>query len=286
MPDFNQRIPDYLTEKRNIVRLTFFTAAFALVFINVYAPFGVNVWLNLTTWQLFFYSSLVILTGVLVVAISRIIMYYVSLKRIINYWQYGFWIVVEIFLMALFYSIYIKYILHDNRFLPDLLKLSIQNTALVLLLPYSLLWLYFSYIDKKVQLSKLKAGESAPPVLNRMIPFLDEKGILRISIKEENILFLETADNYIHIYYLNKEKVSRFVLRNSLKNMEESLKGSLFVRCHRSYMVNSDKVKLIRKTKEGIKLELESPENTSISVSKTYLAQVLHAFTQFAPEGD
>ena len=286
MPDLNQRIPNYLIEKRNIVRLTIFTAAFALIFINVYAPFGVNVWLNLTSWQLLFYSSLVILTGVLVVAISRIIMYYVSLKRKINYWQYGYWILIEIFLMALFYSIYVKFFLHDERFLPDLFKISVQNTALVLLLPYSLLWLYFSYVDKKTRLSELIAGDNQPSATNRMIPFQDEKGILRISIKEENLVYLETADNYVNIYYLNSGKLSRYVLRNSLKNMEELLKSSMFVRCHRSYMVNSDKVRLIRKTKDGILLELDITDNISLPVSKTYMAQVLQAFTQFFPSGE
>jgi len=41
MFDWQEKIPAYLTEKSNIVRLILFTAAFALIFINLYAPFGV-----------------------------------------------------------------------------------------------------------------------------------------------------------------------------------------------------------------------------------------------------
>jgi hypothetical protein len=40
MPDLQKEIPAYLMLKSNIVRLILFTAFFALIFINVYAPFG------------------------------------------------------------------------------------------------------------------------------------------------------------------------------------------------------------------------------------------------------
>ena len=74
--DINKKIPDYLTEKGNIIITIFLTAIFALIFINIYSPFNVNYWYEITDTQLFFYSSLIILTGVLVVVISRIIMYH------------------------------------------------------------------------------------------------------------------------------------------------------------------------------------------------------------------
>ena len=67
----------YLNEKQNIIRLILFTSLFALVFINAYSPFGADRWYNLTRLEFFTYSSLTILIGVLVVVISRIIMYHV-----------------------------------------------------------------------------------------------------------------------------------------------------------------------------------------------------------------
>ena len=155
MPDFSNPIPSYLTTKRNIVQLILFTALFALLFINIYEPFGVNVWFSITRWQLLLYSSLITLTGVLVVVLSRILMYYTSRKRKIKYWGYFIWVLAEVFFMALFYALYIKLFLKDDRFFPDLLKLCIQNTALLLLLPYSVLWLYFSWKEKKIAIEDL-----------------------------------------------------------------------------------------------------------------------------------
>ena len=286
MPDFYKPIPLYLTAKRNIVQLVLFTAAFALVFINVYEPFGVNVWFKITRWQLLFYSSLITLTGVLVVVLSRIIMYYSSRKKQLNYWQYLIWVLCEVIFMALFYALYIKLFLKDERFLPDLVKLSVQNTALLLLLPYSVSWLYFSWKKKNEEIAELAQGQIPPDPSKMMIPFTDEKGALRFSVKMENLLYLEASDNYVSIYYLNKDKVSRFLLRNSLKNMEEGLKGTEMVRCHRSYMVNSDKVKVIRREKEGLRLELDLPTAVDLPVTKTYLENVMSTFSHFSPQGE
>ena len=76
-------IPKYINEKSNIIRLVSFTALFALIFINIYKPFDSSSWYKVTDFMFFVYSSLIILTGVLVVIISRIIMYFFS-KNIMN----------------------------------------------------------------------------------------------------------------------------------------------------------------------------------------------------------
>lgn len=281
--ELGSQIPRYLINKRNIVTLVIFTAAFALVFINVYAPFGVDVWFHVTKWQLLFYSSLVILTGVLVIVLSRIIMYHVGKKRKISYGLYFVWVLAEIVFMSLFYALYVKFILHDTRYFPDLWKVSIQNTALVLLLPYSVTWLYFSYTEKKLKLAELSQGQPVSDSSKQMVPFSDEKGVLRFSVKQENLLYIEASDNYVNIHYLNGERVSRFMLRNSLKTMEDAFKGTDIVRCHRSYMVNCEKVKVIRREKDGVRLELDVASVMDIPVTKTYLDSVMNVFSHVAP---
>lgn len=286
MPDMYKPIPAYLTVKRNIIQLVLFTAVFALVFINVYEPFGVNVWFRITRWQLLFYSSLITLTGVLVVVISRILMYFVSKRRKLTYWNYLVWVMAEVILMAMFYSLYIKGILHDQRFLPDLIKLSIQNTALLLLLPYSVSWLYFSWKEKNLEIAEMAHAQVTPDLSRMLIPFMDEKGILRFSVKLENLLYLEASDNYVSIYYLNNGKVTRFMLRNTLKNLEEDLKGTELVRCHRSFIVNCDKVKVIRREKDGVFLELDHPASVNLPVTKTYLESMMKAFSHYSPSVD
>jgi uncharacterized protein YunC (DUF1805 family) len=282
MLDIQKPIPDYLVEKKNILSLILFTSLFALVFINIYSPFGADKWFNVTRLEFLIYSSLVILTGVLVVVISRIVMYYVCRRQMINIWQYLAWIGAEVLMMALFYAIFDKFILKDIRIFSDLVKISAQNTALVLLLPYSVLWLYFSWSDKKEQIERMAEMQSLPDNSRDMIPFYDDKSALKFSVKKENLLYLESTENYISICYLNKGKVSKYLLRDTMKKMEENFAGTEIIRCHRSYMVNFEKVKVIRKDKDGLKLELDNPSIIDIPVSKTYADNVMQTFSKFS----
>jgi DNA-binding LytR/AlgR family response regulator len=281
MVDFQKPIPSYLNEKQNIVRLILFTSLFALIFINIYSPFGSETWFTVTRLQFFTYSSLIILTGVLVVVISRVIMYQVSKRRTILIWHYLVWIFAEVFSMALSYAAFEKFLLHDTRLFIDLVKISTRNTALVLLLPYSVSWLYFSWRDKKEQIERLADVQTMPANTRNMIPFYDEKGILKFSVKKENLLYLESAENYVSICYINKDKVSKYLLRDTLKKIEETFSGSEFVRCHRSYMVNFEKVKVIRRDKDGLKLGFDNPLVMDIPVSKTYINPVMETFSKY-----
>ncbi len=283
----NTKIPAYLYEKTNVMRLIFFTAIFALLFINIFQPFGSQNWYpNISQFKYFFFSSLIILIGMLVVVISRVIMLAYVKKHDILYWHYALWVLAEVVSMSLFYSLFSKFIPKEgmNRDFMEIFHNSTINTSLVLLLPYSILWLYFSWRDKNQMLQKITQGETVAEVQKKsMIAFPDEKGEIKITIVLENLLFVDSADNYATIHYLNKSKISHFLIRNSLKWMEENLtKDSALVRCHRSYIVNLDKVKVLRKTKDGIFLELDALNTPDIPVSKTYYERVMNKFSKYS----
>src|ERR1035437_8260636 len=107
----NSKIPAYIYEKGNILRLIFFTAIFALLFINIFQPFGSRNWYpNVSQFKYFFFSSLIILIGMLVVVVSRFVMLSYVKKRTITYWRYALWVLVEILAMSLFYSLFTKFI--------------------------------------------------------------------------------------------------------------------------------------------------------------------------------
>jgi DNA-binding LytR/AlgR family response regulator len=51
-------------------------------------------------------------------------------------------------------------------------------------------------------------------------------------------------------------------------------------------MVNFEKVKVIRKDKDGLKLEFDNPSVTDIPVSKTYVNTVMQTFSKYFQAGD
>lgn len=279
----NQKIPEYLYEKGNITRLVIYTALFALIFINIYQPFDSRNWFPVSEGMFLVFSSLVILTGVLVVVISRIIMYHYAGKNGLQLWQYALWIVAEIVAMAMFYTLFEGFVLHDSRSFRDMLRQSFINTALVLLLPYSILWLYFALRDKNRRLETLSREEKeAGQPTKTMLNFVDEKNELRLSVRNDHLLYIEAADNYIKIHYLNKGKIASYMVRNSLKNIEKEYSGTALTRCNRSVIVNFDKVKILRKEQNSIFLGLDQEAVADIPVSKTYAGKVLSRFAEYS----
>ena len=278
----NQKIPEYLYEKGNLVRLILFTAFFALAFINLYEPFGSKEWFRVSDATYFLFSSLIMLTGVLVVVVSRIIMYFYCKKNELLLWHFFLWIFAEILAMSMFYTIFEKLVLYDQRSFEEMVKQSTFNTILVLLLPYSMTWLFFSWRDKNKKLEKIEKEEVIPDQNKKgMISFYDEKGDFKLSVQSEQLLYLESADNYVKVYYLNKAKLTNFMLRNSLKTLDEGFSNTMLVRCHRSFIVNFEKVKVLRKEKDGIYLALDLENIPDIPVSKTYSERVMEKFNHF-----
>lgn len=270
-------IPDHINNKRNIVRLIGFTALFALVFINIYKPFSSSLWYNISEFMFFVYSSLVILTGLLVVLISRIIMYLYSRRHTISYGKYALWVFLEILLMSVFYTMY-TIILNKERDVMESFESSFINTALVLLLPYIVLWFYFGWRESTKRLEKIENEDDEEQDIPGNITFNDEKGTLRLSVLCSDLLYIESSENYVVINYSNKGKVKRYLLRNTLKNIEGALERSRIVRCHRSYLVNLDRAKVIRRDKEGLFIELDTDGVIDIPVSKSYQKKVSETF--------
>lgn len=280
-----RKIPTYHYERSNLIRLVLFTAFFDLIFINIYKPFSSLTWYPVSEFKFFLFSSLVILTGVLVVAVSRVIMYYYTRKHAINMLEYGIWIVSEIFFMSLFYTIYSVSLKKEADIL-EVFRVSAENTTLVLLLPYAILMLYFSWRDKGQKLQMIEDAKGEATGGASVISFRDEKGELRLSVKHSSLLYIESADNYVRIWYLNKGAVTKFMLRNTLKAIEETFEGTNILRCHRSYMVNFEQVKVIRREKDGVYLEFGVEKVPDIPISKTYSEKVTRWFMYYSSSND
>lgn len=276
MSFLQEKIPAYINDKGNIIRLIVLTALFALVFINIYKPFSSSFWYNVSEFTFFVYSSLIILTGILVVVISRIIMYYRTRNHELLLGEYLLWVFLELFFMALFYTIYTSYLNPDRGYL-DVFRESLINTALIIILPYSAIHLYFSYKNQSNLLEKIKQHEQNESI-HGIYAFFDEKGELKLSVAADNLLYIESADNYVKIWYMNKGKVTHYMLRNTMKAIDKQYAGTPLRRCHRSYIVNFDKIQVMRRQKNEVYAEFDLENIPDVPVSKIYAEQIASWF--------
>lgn len=277
MEKVQREIPDFFINKKNTVIQIVFTTVFAFVFINIYKPFGSQHWYNITQLQFFFFSGLLVLQGMLVVLLSRVILFRIKKYCSVTIRDYALMIALEIIVMAAFYATYEKLIIKDSRSFIMLWYVASGNTSLILLCPYLISSLYFAWEDKKHKLEKLiKEKNSANPI--PFISFYDEKEALKLTIKTTNLLYIESSDNYVTIHYANGFALEKYLLRNSLKQMEKMLCKYPVIRCHRSFMVSISQIKKVRKGKKGYEIEMNMPDRKVLPVTKTYEQEVLQCF--------
>lgn len=109
--------------------------------------------------------------------------------------------------------------------------------------------------------------------------FYDERGELKLSVRADALYYMESADNYVQIYYMNAGKLQRLMIRNTLKNIEWRFRGKDLIRCHRSYIVNFSKVQLLRRQDNNeLLLDFGDERLPNIPVSKAYNEKLLERF--------
>ena len=109
------------------------------------------------------------------------------------------------------------------------------------------------------------------------IDFESENKSEHLYLFPEQIILIKAANNYIEIIYKQNEKVSRRLIRTTLKKSEEMLtKHPILIRCHRSFIVNKNCIQKINKSTDGLKILLfDYPQ--AINVSRQYVLKVKEA---------
>ncbi|MBR5812949.1 MAG: LytTR family transcriptional regulator, partial [Bacteroidaceae bacterium] len=282
MPEYTsvlfKKIPKYLLAKRNQIIMVLFVSIFAIVFINVYKPFGSDKWMidqkEITSTKYLLWSTILVSIGMTVVAISRLIMYNYSRnpKHSITYLKYAIWVFIELLLLSGAFTV-LALIVSKNLNLTDndpleIYKNAMQNTFFIIGIPYFICIFYFSYQERSAKLKELM-NENIGFKSSNLISLRDSRGVLQLSVAKENLLYIESADNYICIWYQKGDMLKKKLRRITMKEISEQLADTNIMRCHRSYMVNLDLVKVMRREKENIFLELGVPNVKEIPISKT-----------------
>ena len=286
----NKELPSYLLEKNNVVRMILFTTVYSLVFINIFRPFNSETWIhdiNSTNYAM--YSSLMVLIGMVVVSLSRFIMNLVVKKVQLTYPDYIIWLVSDAVIVSIFY-VFIAYkvgfvdnFLNDNPEMTtweaifSIFWKSTANTVWMLLIPYtvSLLFLDNQYLKNRIK----EIGSRTPD--SNIVHFKDEKGEIRLSINMENVLYAESADNYVIIKYINNDKIVDFFLRTNLKKLSDDMRDTPIQRCHRSFMINLLHVTSLKKDQTEFMIQFDTTSIKDITVSKTYQEAIMDAFMKY-----
>ncbi len=234
---------------------------FFFFFMLIYRPFnsidffdGVWFGVHLTI------SASIVLSCMIII---RLLYYYLPLR--LNYPLYITWCFCEVIFASFFVALYVWLVRQKPMPYFETFALSFQYISTALIFPYVILGLSLRIHDL------LKKTEQSSEGVNNRMRFYDDRHNLRLVLLDDTVLYIGAEENYVNIYYLENEKLRSYVLRSSMKALDELCQDHGMVRCHRSFYVNPKHVAVLRKEKEGIVYaELDAKDAMRIPVTKRY----------------
>ena len=278
-------IPKNFFAPRHNLFFVILVTLFVLLFAAVYRPtfgFGES---TMTLWKQHSDFCIPIICAIVFVStsISRILLVLIYRRRTMTEVEYLLWQVCEWLVVCLFSDLFLC-LMFSSSFLELLPKVLLVGFA-ILIFPY----IFFDGFiarqshhqllqQQKQLIDDLKSRTISENTKDRL-EFVDDKGIVRLVTSQQAVIYIEAAGNYVDIIYEDRGKLSHFALRNTLKGIEPLCTSHNLLRCHRSYFVNLNKIKLLRRDTNGLFAELNIDGLSDLPVSKNYANDIFTAFS-------
>ena len=286
-----KKLPSYLLEKNRLVGTVTFSVLFALIFLNIYIPFSDTAWFGLGNSQTFLFTAGFAFIAILVLVLSRVLMYNAGKICEFTYAGYVLWCLAEVLAVCSFYTfVTIDIVRPDGSPWSVVFSRALLYCMIALVIPYIITGMYFTIMEKNKTIRLMNSrhvvsDDTASPKGEDKVTLFDNNGALRLSVRTSNLYFIESDDNYIKVWYADSNgEMETYMMRCRLKTVEQSFSSTSLARCHRKYIVNLDKVKILRKEKDGYWLVLDTDAIPPLAVSRTYTEAVLARFRKESPE--
>ena len=101
-------------------------------------------------------------------------------------------------------------------------------------------------------------SKSVEAASSDVITFENDNQTEKKTLDAKHLVYIESASNYIKIFFEQKGEVSYAIVRMTMKKAAETINSySVFFRCHRAYIVNLDKIEQVDGNAQGYKLKLQ-----------------------------
>ena len=225
-------------------------------------------------------SAIVLSSGLLMVGASRALLLLLASRREV---AVGWWLLAELIVVVAALTTIVWLVGGLGRLpLASVAGSVTLGVLAVEVVPYVVAFLSFRLQEEHAEVLRLQALLDSAPAAEPQpaagnIDFYEKGGRMAFATQADNVLYIEAADNYTNIHYLNGDREDTFILHNSMKEIESRYADRGLIRCQRGYMVNIANVKLMRKEAGGFTLELNHTSRT-IPVSKSYAEEVTRRF--------
>ena len=296
-------IPKFLASSRYMVVTIISIVLFSAIFLITYEPFSLAMWFDPNNMVSMLFTLLFYVSAIVILILSRYTMYKVQDRYVITTGQYVWWLIAETIAITILYTFVThRFFAGSGLTLVDIGMRALFCIATILGIPNAIITFYAGYRSKCEELEAAqyelkRLGEEYNSLVNkseverrvsemipksgshmqspRMVRFYDNGGTLRLTIDINALYYMESEDNYIKVHYKHNDKILSYLLRCKTSTIEKSLKGSPMVRCHRSYIVNTGKIRFMGEEHRMHFITLDDDSIKRIPVSKSYYATLL-----------
>ena len=300
----SREIPKYMISRRYISAIIAFIVAFSALFMVIYKPFSLAIWFSTSDTLRFSLTILFYVAAVVVLIVSRSMMYALQDRYMMSINRYVLWLMCENVAISLLYTIITLSLFPEQGLsFGTLGTRALICVTMILAIPNAMIMFYAAYRAKceeveasEYQLQKLReecrrlelmtkhekerreeaiTQAAALDRSPRMINLYDNNNTLRLTISLDSLYYLESEDNYIKVHYKHNDKIATYMLRCRTKSVEEALRDTVMKRCHRSYIVNISKIRFIQDEHRLHFITLDDDSIRPIPLSKSYYESIL-----------
>lgn len=153
------------------------------------------------------------------------------------------------------------------------LKYTLSEHLYLIFLFYFLSFLVYEYFKKRLPAIE-KTFKDTPSNSDKFITSLVvSNGVQHLKIAVSNILFIKASSPYVSLHLTNK----KYLQKRTLKSLSEILDEKLFIRIHKSVLINLHHVKSYTSRSNG-DYDLLMSNNSSVRLSRNYADQFMKKF--------
>lgn len=119
-----------------------------------------------------------------------------------------------------------------------------------------------SYLKRKntataTQINTLLPDQQHTATAGQILRITSDTGREEVTVSSSDLLFFKSEGNYITVGYLRNNRFHSSLLRNTMKYAEDILNEHPgFFRCHRSWIVNTERISRVSGNSQGLRLSL------------------------------
>ncbi len=268
------------------LRKATFMGVFVFLFLLGFQPFGLNEYTGgIVKLTLGYGLTCFIVMVILNMAIPTIFNNYFSEEK----WTVGkqiSWSLINVSFIGLANLLYSNFVGIANFSIISLVSFEVYTIAIAIF-PL-LLFVITNYkrlsskFEKSAELinSSIQQVQASIKTNKTNLITIDSENISEsLSLRVDDLIYIQSSDNYITVYFFHDDKIRSMVLRNTLKSVALQLeKYSNLFRCHKSFLINLNKVNHISGNAQGYKLHVQYIDEI-IPVSRSHNKTIKNKLT-------